>query len=147
MKKKKNKAEALKLISENMDLKHVAEETGYTLRSIYAFKKALDDKDSDTAKDVQLQSRRQYIEEMLENALSTLLIHLEQDATIDVIEGIVRITETLHRINCNENTTDLQRIGMRSEADGGQNPRTTSADAQNFADILEKTAEITETPD
>ena len=154
---KKNKAEALKLISEGMDLQSVAHETGYTLRSIYGFKKELNEKKEVSNNTENGQPLNTYIEETLQKALDTLLQHLEKEASIDIVEGIVKITETIDRMNnpnkhfagiiSNEDSINTQGTGTRQENNGWENVTTTSADAHNFVDILERTSRSTDETD
>lgn len=158
MGKKKSKAQAITLLQQNVDPKTVAERTGYGIRRIYDFKKELQSTEqppeTPTAPaPLQLQSppaTSAQVEEKLEKALDTLLEHLEREVTNEVIEGIIKITEALNKLRTptpnfaelipDERTIDTARTGIRSETDVEQDPPTTSPDAQNFVDILEKTS-------
>ena len=165
MGKKKSKAEAIKLLQQNIDAKTVAERTGYGIRRIYDFKKELESTEQppETPTDpapLQLQTptaTSPQVEEKLEKALDTLLEHLEREVTTDTIEGIIKITEALDKLRSptyniaelikDEEPTNEKRTGIRSENDEREDPPTASADGENFVDILERTSKSTEADD
>lgn len=165
MPNQKSKENAIKLLSQNIDPNEVAGQTGYSLRRIYDFKKELEktqEQPTDEATDIaplQLQStpaRNAHVEAKLEKALDTLLEHLQREVSTDVIEGILKITEALNSLRnptvniaefINEDTPNETGTPVHTEDDAGQDPTGTSADAENFVDILEKTSTGTKTTD
>ena len=153
MPKKKSKENAIKLLTEGTDPQAVAEQTGYSIRRIYDFKKELEnapEQPQEEATDIaplQLQqpaTRDADIEGKLEKALDILLDHLDREVTTDTVEGIIKISEA---IRGNRRGTYEKGTRIRTEADAEQDAAGTSADAENFADILEKTSEATKTTD
>lgn len=159
MPKKKSKAEAINLLTQEIDPVEVAERTGYSIRRIYDFRKELENQPpppeptTDIATLLQPTSDRSaHVEEKLEKALDTLLEHLEREVTTNVIEGIVKITETLNLLRgttvniaelINEDPPNEKGTPVHPEDDAGQDPTRTSPHAENFVEILERTAEST----
>ena len=158
--KNERKKKAIELLKQNVPPAQVAEETGYSLRRIYDFKKELENQaeenESQPETAIAMQSDQPpaeintKIKETLEKALETLLQHLEQDVTTDTIEGIVKITELYNSLQSpiyniaemltNEPTTNEDRTPIHEEPNGEQDTPTTSPDANNFVEILEKTS-------
>ena len=154
MPKPKSKENAIKLLSQNVAPTEVAKQTGYSISRIYDFKKELDnapEQPPPEATDIApLQSPRiADIEAKLDKALDTLLEHLEREVTSDIIEGIVKVTETIGKLRTstvniaeliNENPPNQERTPIRPEDNAREDPPATSPDAENFVTILERTS-------
>ena len=164
MPKKKSKANALKLLAQNTDPHTVAEQTGYSIRRIYDFKKELENTPKQLTEmstepaPLQLHNPQadSAVEAKLEKALDTLLEHLERDVSNDIIEGIIKMTEAINKLRApptnfaeliNENPTNEKGTIIHTKDDAGQDTAGASPNATNFVDILERTAEGTKKTD
>ena len=161
MPQKKSKENAINLLLQNEDPQAVAEQTGYSIRRIYDFKKELENTpeqplpaNATAATDIaplQLQkpharSANASVETKLEKALDTLLEHLEREVTTDTIEGIIKITEALDKLRSpTVNIAELideapnpRGTPLHPEDDAREKPTSASPDAENFVAILER---------
>ena len=164
----KQKPIAIALLKKGTDPKTVAEQTGYSIRRIYDFKKQIETEDGNPATPkkpainlaMQLQPAihpaeiDKAVEAKLEKALDTLLEHLTIEVTQDTIDGIVKIVELLNSlrspipniaelINDKPQPTEQEGTDIHPRPNEEQEPTGASADANNFVEILTKTSEGT----
>ena len=171
--KNERKPKALKLLEQGIKIEEVAEQTGYSIRRVYQLRSELTKNTpakqkppaqeiATTAAPLQLQSDNPvqidtWIDSKLQEAMETLLQHLERDVDQTTIDGIVQIADLLNSLRTpSPNITELfhetrtankSGTGLHEGTDEGQDTTRPSTDAENFVDILEKTSDGTKETD